>query len=190
MGLFELKGKTAFVPGGYGGIGAAICAGLARAGARVVIAGRSATKAKALAKRIGRRAQGVALDVEDVTAIRRTVDAIGRLDILVNCVGIQREQALDEVTEEAFDLVYRTNLKAAMFLAQACARRQRRGGKQVHLLSVRAQLGLRGRGYSAYCSTKGGLAMLIRQHASELGKRGICVNGVTPTVVRTEMGTH
>jgi gluconate 5-dehydrogenase len=190
MGLFELKGKTAFVPGGYGGIGAAICAGLARAGARVVIAGRSATKAKALAKRIGRRAQGVALDVEDVTAIRRTVDAIGRLDILVNCVGIQREQALDEVTEEAFDLVYRTNLKAAMFLAQACARRQRRGGKQVHLLSVRAQLGLRGRGYSAYCSTKGGLAMLIRQHASELGKRGICVNGVAPTVVRTEMGAH
>jgi len=190
MGFFDLKGKTAFVPGGYGGIGAAISKGLARAGARVVIAGRSEAKAKALAKRIGRGAKGVALDVQDVSAIRRTVDAIGRLDILVNCVGIQREQALDEVTEEAFDLVYRTNLKAAMFLAQACARRQKRGGKQVHLLSVRAQLGLRGRGYSAYCSTKGGLAMLIKQHASELGKRGICVNGVAPTVVRTEMGAH
>ena len=190
MGFFDLKGKTAFVPGGYGGIGAAISKGLARAGARVVIAGRSEAKAKALAKRIGRGAKGVALDVQDVSAIRRTVDAIGRLDILVNCVGIQREQALDEVTEEAFDLVYRTNLKAAMFLAQACARRQKRGGKQVHLLSVRAQLGLRGRGYSAYCSSKGGLVMLIKQHASELGKRGICVNGVAPTVVRTEMGAH
>jgi NAD(P)-dependent dehydrogenase (short-subunit alcohol dehydrogenase family) len=190
MGLFDLKGKTAFVPGGYGGIGAAISAGLARAGAKVVIAGRDGKKAAALARRIGRGARGVALDVEDVAAIRRTVDALGRLDILVNCVGIQREQALEEVTEEAFDLVYRTNLKAAMFLAQACARGQRRGGKQVHLLSVRAQLGLRGRGYSAYCSTKGGLVMLIRQHASELGKRGICVNGVAPTVVRTEMGAH
>jgi len=190
MALFDLKGKVAFVPGGYGGIGAAISAGLARAGARVVIAGRDGKKAAALAKRIGRGAQGVALDVEDVAAIRKTVDAIGRLDILVNCVGIQREQALEAVTEETFDLVYRTNLKAAMFLAQACARRQRRGGKQVHLLSVRAQLGLRGRGYSAYCSTKGGLAMLIRQHASELGRRGICVNGVAPTVVRTEMGAH
>jgi len=190
MALFDLKGKVAFVPGGYGGIGAAISAGLARAGARVVVAGRDGKKAAALARRIGRGAQGVALDVEDVAAIRRTVDALGRLDILVNCVGIQREQALEEVTEEAFDLVYRTNLKAAMFLAQACARRQGRGGKQVHLLSVRAQLGLRGRGYSAYCSTKGGLAMLIRQHASELGKRGICVNGVAPTVVRTEMGAH
>jgi NAD(P)-dependent dehydrogenase (short-subunit alcohol dehydrogenase family) len=187
---FDLRRKTAFVPGGYGGIGAAISKGLAQAGARVVIAGRSEAKAKALARRIGRGAAGVALDVEDVADIRRTVDAIGRLDILVNCVGIQREQALEDVTEEAFDLVYRTNLKAAMFLAQACARRQKRGGKQVHLLSVRAQLGLPGRGYSAYCSTKGGLAMLIRQHASELGKRGICVNGVAPTVVRTQMGAH
>jgi NAD(P)-dependent dehydrogenase (short-subunit alcohol dehydrogenase family) len=75
-----------------------------------------------------------------------------------------------------------------MFLAQAVARRQRRGGKQLHLLSVRAQLGLRGRGYSAYCSTKGGIVMLIRQHASELGRRGICVNGIAPPVVRTRMG--
>jgi len=190
MALFDLKGKVAFVPGGYGGIGAAISAGLARAGARVVVAGRDGKKAAALARRIGRGAQGVALDVEDVAAIRRTVDALGRLDILVNCVGIQREQALEEVTEEAFDLVYRSNLKAAMFLAQAVARRQKRGGKQVHLLSVRAQLGLRGRGYSAYCSTKGGLLMLIKQHASELGKRGICVNGIAPTVVRTRMGAH
>ena len=186
----ELRGKTAFVPGGYGGIGAAISRGLAAAGAKVIIAGRNGKKARDLARRIGRGAQGVALDVEDVAAIRKTVDAIGRVDILVNCVGLQREQALGAVTEETWDLVYRTNLKAAMFLAQAVARRQKRGGKQVHLLSVRALLGLRGRGYSAYCATKGGLVMLIRQHAAELGPRGICVNGVAPTVVRTEMGAH
>ncbi len=63
-----------------------------------------------------------------------------------------------------------------MFLAQAAARRQidgGRGGRQVHLLSVRSHLGLRRRGYSAYCSTKGGLVMLIKQHASELGKHGV-----------------
>jgi gluconate 5-dehydrogenase len=128
--------------------------------------------------------------VEDVAAIRTTVAALPRIDILVNCVGMQREQALADVTEDAFDAIYRTNLRAAMFLAQAVARRQKRGGKQLHLLSVRAQLGLRGRGYSAYCSTKGGLVMLIRQHASELGRRGICVNGIAPTVVRARMGAH
>jgi NAD(P)-dependent dehydrogenase (short-subunit alcohol dehydrogenase family) len=187
---FRLTGKTAFVPGGYGAIGAAICRGLARAGARVVVAGRDGKKAAVLAKRLGRGARSVALDVEDVAAIRATVAALPRIDILVNCVGMQREQALPEVTVEAFDAIYRTNLRAAMFLAQAVARRQKRGGKQVHLLSVRARLGLRGRGYSAYCATKGGLAMLVRQHASELGPRGICVNGIAPTVVRTPMGAH
>ncbi|HJS37384.1 MAG TPA: SDR family oxidoreductase [Burkholderiales bacterium] len=190
MELFSLKGKTAFVPGGYGAIGAAICRGLARAGARVIPAGRDGKKAAAFARTLGRRARGVELDVEDVGAIRRVVASLGRIDILVNCVGMQREQLLEDVTEEAFDAIYRTNLRAAMFLAQAVAQRQKRGGKQVHLLSVRAQLGLRGRGYSAYCSTKGGLAMLIRQHASELGRRGICVNGIAPTVVRTRMGAH
>ena len=190
MELFSLKGKTAFVPGGYGAIGAAICRGLARAGARVIVAGRDGRKATSLAKSLGRGARGVELDVEDVVAIRETVAALPRVNVLVNCIGRQREQLMEDVDEETFDEIYRTNLRAAMFLAQAVARRQRRGDKQLHLLSVRAQLGLRGRGYSAYCATKGGLAMLIRQHASELGRRGICVNGIAPTVVRTRMGAH
>jgi NAD(P)-dependent dehydrogenase (short-subunit alcohol dehydrogenase family) len=184
-----LKGKVALVPGGYGGIGEAVCRGLAAQGARVIIAGRNHDRAASLAKRI-KGAVPLELDVRDVASIRKEVGALKKLDLLVNCVGIQREQAIDEVTEDAYDEIYRTNLKAAMFLAQAAAKKQKRGGRQVHLLSVRAQLGLRGRGYSAYCSTKGGLVMLIRQHASELGKRGICVNGVAPTVVRTEMGAH
>ena len=80
-----------------------------------------------------------------------------------------------------------------MFLAQAVAKLQvaaERGGKQVHLLSVRAQLGLRDRGYSAYCATKGALVMLVKQHAMELARNNIQVNGVAPTVVATEMARH
>lgn len=154
----------------------------------MVVAGRDLRKARSLATKI--KGQAVALDVRDIPSIEKAVSALGRIDILVNCVGMQREQKLEEVTEAAFDELLATNLKAAMFLAQAVAKRQKRGGKQVHLLSVRAQLGLRGRGYSAYCATKGGLSMLVKQHASELGARGICVNGVAPTVVRTEMGAH
>src|SRR4029079_18352247 len=121
----------------------------------------------------------------------------GALDLLVNCIGIQREERLADVTEAAFDEVVQVNLKAAMFLAQAAARHQvgavaagHAPGRQVHLLSVRAQLGMRDRGYSAYCATKGALAMLIRQHAVELSAHGITVNGVAPTVVRGEMGAH
>ena len=198
--LFDLKGKVAFVPGGYGDIGKAIVWGLARHGAKIAIAGRDVAKANALAARLrgeGLAASGFAMDARSVDAIRATVDDVfaefGAIDILMNCVGIQREQPLLEVTEEAWDEVGDVNLKAAMFTAQAVARHQiaaGRGGKQVHLLSVRAQLGLRDRGYSAYCSTKGGLAMLVKQHAVELARHGITVNGIAPTVVRTAMADH
>ena len=60
----------------------------------------------------------------------------------------------------------------------------------MHLLSVRSLLGLRNRGYSAYCSTKGGMVMLVRQHAMELAPEGITVNGVAPTFVHTELIRH
>jgi len=197
---FRLNGLVAFVPGGYGGIGEAVCWGLARAGAVPVIVGRTVQKAESLAAAIrdaGLRADAMAADAESIESLRAAVDRTqgqhGRLDLLVNCVGIQREQLLADVSEEKFDEIYRVNLKAAMFLAQACARHQiagARGGAQVHLLSVRAQLGMQGRGYSAYCATKGALVMLIKQHASELAQHGIRVNGVAPTVVATEMGRH
>ncbi len=199
-GLFRLDGKVAFVPGGYGGIGEAVAWGLARHGATVAIAGRDIEKANALAAKMrgqGLAASGFAIDMHSVSSLRAAVDgvvtAFGAIDILMNCVGIQREQPLVDVTEEAWDEVVAVNLKAAMFTAQAVARHQisaGRGGRQVHLLSVRALLGLRDRGYSAYCSTKGGLAMLVKQHAMELARHQITVNGIAPTVVRTEMASH
>jgi gluconate 5-dehydrogenase len=191
--MFDLKGKRALVPGGYGGIGEAVAQGLCEAGAGVVVAGRNAAKAEALAKRLsagGHAAHGVELDGESVDSINAAVDRaaalLGGLDILVNCIGKNREQRLADVTPETFDEIYRTNLRSAMFLAQAAARHQSRGGKQVHMLSVRSQLGMRGFGYSAYCATKGALVMLVRQHALELAPQGITVNGIAPTVVLTE----
>ena len=198
--LFDFNDQVAFVPGGYGGIGEAIAWGLALHGARVIVAGRSEEKAQRLARQIsdaGFNAEGIALDVEAVDAMQQSIDRIaddyGGIDILMNCVGIQREEPLLEVTEAAYDEVYRVNLKSAMFLAQAVAKHQvaaGKGGRQVHLLSVRSQLGIRNRGYSAYCSTKGGLVMLIKQHAMELAPHGITVNGVAPTFVYTEMIRH
>lgn len=198
--LFDLRGKVALVAGGYGGIGEAIAWGLAQRGAHVVVAGRDRRKAGTLARSIvaaGHQAEGIALDATDTPAVDAAVGRLAarrdRVDILVNCVGTQIEQRIGEVTEEAFDQVVRVNLKAAMFLAQAVARTQvaaGRGGKQMHLLSVRAQLGLRDRGYSAYCSTKGALVMLIRQHAMELARHRINVNGIAPTFVYTEMIRH
>ena len=129
--LFDLQGRVAFVPGGYGDIGTAIARGLALAGARVAVAGRSLDKAQALAAMLraeGHDALGLAMDAHRVEDITRAVDAaaahFGRLDLLVNCVGMQREQRLDAVSEEAFDELLQVNLKAAMFVAQATARHQ------------------------------------------------------------------
>jgi gluconate 5-dehydrogenase len=200
-GLFDLRGKTVFVPGGTGGLGEAIAWGLSMAGASVVVAGRDRGKAEALAAEIAGTTNGlvagVPVEVTDVASIEAAVaeahERLGSLDILVNCVGIQIEEPLLDVKEESFDRVYEVNLKSAMFLAQSVAKRQiaaGRGGRQIHLLSVRSQLGIRGKGYSAYCSTKGALVMLVRQHAMELAPHGITVNGVAPTFVNTEMIRH
>lgn len=198
--LFNISEKVAYIPGGYGGIGEAIAWGLAMQGATVIVSGRSKEKADALAKAItdaGYAAVGCGVDVTSVSEIRDSVDFVvehgGKIDILINCTGIQREEPLLEVTEEAFDEVYSVNLKAAMFLAQAAAKHQinaGKGGKQIHLLSVRSQLALRHRGYSAYSSTKGALVMLVKQHAMELAPHRINVNGIAPTFVYTEMIRH
>src|SRR4051812_35866233 len=109
-GWFGLAGRCAFVPGGYGEIGGAIAWGLVRAGARVVLAGRSAAKAEAFAvglRAAGHTAFGLAMDARSVDSIRGTVDSaaerLGGLDILVNCIGMQREEPVERVTEAAFD---------------------------------------------------------------------------------------
>jgi NAD(P)-dependent dehydrogenase (short-subunit alcohol dehydrogenase family) len=195
-----LAGKVAFIAGGTGVIGEAIARGFARAGAQVAVGGPEDDRLREVTNdlvRSGADVRAVPFDARSVKDIARAVDDVcdgfGRCDILVNSVGIHREQLLLEATEESYDSVIALNLKAAMFLGQAVARRQvqtAKGGKQVHLLSVRASLALMGKGYSAYTASKGGLAMLVKQHAVELAPYGINVNGVAPTFVNSEMAQH
>ncbi|QOZ33248.1 SDR family NAD(P)-dependent oxidoreductase [Bradyrhizobium sp. CCBAU 53421] len=192
---FSLHGKVALVVGGYGAIGAAISETLATAGAMSIVAGRSGDRARAFAAELndkGLSVQGVELDACDVAAVRRLPSSLkhqyGSIDILVNCVGINKEQPLLEVTEDAFDQVYHGTLRAGMFLGQAVAAHQvaaEKRGSHIHILSLRSSLGFRDRGYSAFCAAKGGLAILLKQHATELAPYGITVNGVAPGVVRT-----
>jgi NAD(P)-dependent dehydrogenase (short-subunit alcohol dehydrogenase family) len=126
---------------------------------------------------------------ETQAMVDRIARHFGRLDILVNCVCLNREERAEEVTEERFDQVLDVNLKGAMFQAQAAAPHMIRsgaGGKQVHIGSVRTLLALRGRGYAAYCAAKGGLALLCKQLAAEWAPHRINVNVVAPTFVRTQ----
>ena len=197
----RLKDKVAVVTGGGSGFGAGIVKKFVAEGAQVIVADMNLAAALDVAAAAGPAARALRVDVSNAADVRLMMEAaelhFGHLDILVNCVGIQREERIDDVSEAAFDEVLSTNLRGAMFLAQAAARLQvaavaagRQPGQQVHVLSVRAQLGMRDRGYSAYCATKGALVMLIKQHAVELCQHGITVNGVAPTVVRGEMGAH
>jgi NAD(P)-dependent dehydrogenase (short-subunit alcohol dehydrogenase family) len=169
-------------------------------GAKVAVAGHNAEKATvccAALQQRGCEAYAAAFEVVSVSETHRMVDQVaehfGRLDILVNCVGLNREEKAEEVTEEMFDHVLNVNLKGAMFQAQAAARhmiRQGTGGKQVHIGSVRTLLALRGRGYAAYCAAKGGLAILCKQLAAEWAPHKINVNVVAPTFVRTQQVAH
>jgi NAD(P)-dependent dehydrogenase (short-subunit alcohol dehydrogenase family) len=194
--LYRLDGKVALVTGGYGGIGEAVCRGLAAMGARIAIAGHNGASAAACAKSLqneGNDAWATSFEATSVSGTQRMVDEVaaqfGRLDILVNCIGLNREEKAEEVTEEMFDYVCDVNLKSAMFQAQAAARHmieQGTGGKQVHLGSVRSLLALRGRGYAAYCAAKGGLITLCKQLSAEWAPHAINVNVVAPTFIRTE----
>jgi NAD(P)-dependent dehydrogenase (short-subunit alcohol dehydrogenase family) len=198
--LFRLDGKVALVTGGYGGIGEVVSRGLSSVGAKVAIAGHQADKAAACAAALatdGGDARAFTFESTSVPETRRMVDEVvahfGRLDMLVNCVGLNREERAEEVTEDLFDHVVDVNLKSAMFQAQAAARhmiRQGTGGKQVHIGSVRTLLALRGRGYAAYCASKGGLAILCKQLAAEWAPHQITVNVVAPTFVRTQQVAH
>lgn len=197
---FRLDRKVALVTGGYGGIGEAVCRGLAAAGAKVAVAGHNAEKAHSCVQRLtSDRSEAFAatFDSVSVAETRRMVDEVaahfGRIDILVNCVGLNREEKAEDVSEEMFDYVFDVNLKSAMFQSQAVARHmieQGSGGKLVHIGSVRTLLALRGRGYAAYCATKGGLAVLCKQLAAEWAPHQITVNVVAPTFVRTEQVAH
>lgn len=194
--MFDVSGYKVFIPGGYGAIGEAVAWGFARRGAHVAIAGPNRDKAVRLADAIranGGLADGFEIDARDTDQIAAITDQVaehlGGIDVLVNCIGVNKEQKLADVTPDVFDEMYEINLRSAMFLSQSVSRHQiatGRGGRQIHLASVRSHLALRDRGYSAYCATKGALVMLVKQHAMELAPHGITVNGVAPTFILSD----
>lgn len=194
--LFDLSGKVILVAGGTGAIGAELAAAICAFGARVAVAGRSAEQAAAVAARLtagGGEAIGVSLDLADAASVQVGVEVVqnrlGPLDALINSVGMHVEQPAEQVTMEAWDQVLSVNLRGAFLLSQAVARAMiavGRGGSHIHITSVRSGLGIR-RGYAAYCASKGGLGVLIKQLAAEWAKYGIRVNGIAPTFTRTPL---
>ena len=156
---FRLDGKRALVTGGGRGIGLAAASALAQAGAHVTLAARTKSEideAAAAIRARGQSAEALALDVTDVDAVRRAIDAAAPFQILVNNAGMNRPALLPDVTAEDFDAIFALNVRAAFFVAQAVARRlidAKLPGSIINVSSQMATSALRGAPFIALPST-------------------------------------
>ncbi|MFI5444844.1 SDR family NAD(P)-dependent oxidoreductase [Polaromonas sp. UC242_47] len=186
---FGLKDKVCIVTGGAQGIGEACARRFAREGAQVVIADLADTPGQALATELG--ALFVHCDVGDKAqvdaVVARTVQAHGRIDVLVNNAGIFRAADFLDVTEADFDAVLRVNIKGSFLMGQAVARvmAQAGGGNIVNMSSVNGVLAIPT--IASYNVSKGGINQLTRVMALALADKGIRVNAVAPGTIATEL---
>ena len=184
----RFKDRVALVTGGGRGIGAATARRLAEEGARVAVSDLDEGPAQEVAGPINGLA--VACDVskrEQVEAmVDRTVKELGRLDILVACAGITRDNLVFKMTDDDWDAVIDTHLKGTFLCAQAAQKHmvQQKYGKMVFLSSTSA---LGNRGQANYSAAKAGLQGMARTLAIELGPFNINVNTVAPGFVETRM---
>lgn len=184
----RFAGMTALVTGGARGIGAATAARLATEGADVVIADFDVAAAEETAAAIGGRA--VRCDVtsraEIEAAVAASVEPTGRLDILVTCAGILRDNLIHKLTDDDWEAVIDTHLRGTFLAAQAAQRHMvEQGSGSMVLISSTSALG--NRGQANYAAAKAGIQGLAKTLALELGRYNVTVNCVAPGFIATAM---
>ncbi|MBI4199820.1 MAG: glucose 1-dehydrogenase [Chloroflexi bacterium] len=192
--MFDLTGKVAIVTGGNGGLGRAMAQGLAEAGANIVIAARSADKNAKAAEEVqalGVKALPVKADVtleEDVRAmVRQAMEVFGRVDILVNNVGVLYRKQPEELSLEEWNSVLRVNLDSAFLCSREVYPHMKRvgGGKIINIASTASLFG--SDSAASYSTSKGGMLQLARSLALAWAKDNIQVNAILPGWFMTEM---
>ena len=194
--MFDLSGRTALITGSSRGIGLAIAAGLAGAGARIVLNGMNPERLDrtrgTLAERFGEHAVAAsAFDVTDPERVRAGVagieSGIGPIEILVNNAGLQHRQPLLDVSLEDWNRVLTTDLTSAFLVGREVARHQleRGSGKIINICSVQTDLARPS--IAPYTAAKGGLRNLTRAMTAEWASGGLQVNGIAPGYIHTEM---
>jgi glucose 1-dehydrogenase len=190
----KLAGKVALVTGSGQGIGQAVAIRLAKEGADVIVddrvIGESAQQTVDAIKALGRRVHAVAGDLanpaDDRRVIAEGVAAMGKIDILVNNAGVEKRNDFWNVTEAEYDFVMQINLRGTFFITQDFVnhlRQTNRPGRIINMSSVHEEMAFPH--FSTYCASKGGLKMLCRDLAVELGPLGITVNNIAPGAIAT-----
>ncbi|MEO5909851.1 MAG: glucose 1-dehydrogenase [Pelobium sp.] len=190
----RFKNKNILITGSTSGIGEACAKRFAQEGANIILNGRHfEDDEKALIKEIEVYGNKVAFVKEDVSQSHNAIDlvneaikAFGSLDILVNNAGVERNADFWDVTEEDYDLVMDTNLKGVFFGTQAFVKyckKENRAGAVINMSSVHEEIIFPH--FAAYCASKGGLKMLMRNLATELAPLNIRINNVAPGAIAT-----
>ncbi|MGB5499050.1 MAG: glucose 1-dehydrogenase [Maribacter sp.] len=189
---FKLNGKVAIVTGAAKGLGKACALALAHAGADIALGLRDVASAADLEHEIntmGRKVIRLQMDVSDLqqinAAVARTVNTFGKIDILVNNVGVAPGNPAENVTETDFDHTINLNLKGTFFTAQAVGKQmiKQESGRIINMSSQAGFIALDNE--SIYCMTKAGVNHLTKNLASEWAKYNINVNAVAPTFIET-----
>jgi gluconate 5-dehydrogenase len=192
--LFGLKSAVALVTGSSGGIGLALARGLAGAGARVVVNGRTPATVESAAASLraeGAKAFAAPFDVTDSGEVDKAVSRIeadfGPIDVLVNNAGIQRRGPLEDYSEETWRELMRANLDSVFIVGKTVARRMipRRRGSIVNIASVQSELARIG--IAPYTASKGGVKMLTKGMATDWGQYGLRANAIAPGYFKTEL---
>jgi 3-oxoacyl-[acyl-carrier protein] reductase len=193
VAFFDLTGHAALVTGAARGIGAGVCERLARAGAQVAIADLDLAAASTLAETLngeGLQTFAVQLDVSDKSsvgaAIRAVVSRCGKLDILVNNAGIAGKAApVWEQSDEDWDSVISIDLTGVFYCCRAALPHMldREYGRVINIASLAGKEG--NPNMTAYSAAKAGVIALSKSIAKETATKNICVNAISPTVIRT-----
>jgi 3-oxoacyl-[acyl-carrier protein] reductase len=189
MNPFDLTGKAALVTGGNGGIGLGMAQGLARAGARVAIAGRDLAKNRAALKSLGEKALSFQVDLKDEKACRAMVDEaaqqLGRLDILINNAALRRETPLERMEFAEWREILGSVLDGAFHCTKACLPHLRKGGAGavVNIGGLSAHTGAKHRLHVV--TAKSGLVGFTRALAKDLAGDNVTVNCVSPGLIET-----
>ncbi len=194
----KLEGRVAIVTGASSGIGQSIAIRLAKEGASVVVdyigSDEGAKSTVDTIASAGGTAISFCADITKMDQMQSLIDAAFSTykgcDILVNNAGMEHKSDFWDVTESDYDRILDVNLKGAFFLTQAFVRKLRDAGKKgriVNISSVHEDMAFPG--FSTYCISKGGMRMMMRNLAVELGPLGITVNNVAPGAIKTPINS-